>query len=71
MSTDPTDRQQMERQQQRIADFLRLLPLTIEIAGLSHYEAGKYANEDQMTIRANTIRAAYKIARQLVIDLSK
>jgi hypothetical protein len=71
MSTEPADRQQVDRQQQKIADFLRLLPLTVEIAGLSHCETGKYLNEDQMTIRANNLRAAYKIARQLIVDLVK
>lgn len=71
MSTEPPDRQQIDRQQQKIAEFLRLLPLTVEIAGLSHCEPGKYLNEDQMNIRANTLRAAYKIARQLVIDVAR
>jgi hypothetical protein len=71
MSTEPVERQAADRQQQKIADFLRLLPLTIEIAGLSHCETGKYLNEDQMTIRANNLRAAYKVARQLVLELVK
>jgi hypothetical protein len=66
MSTDTTD-----RQQQKVSEFLRLLPLTAELAGLPHSEHGKYYNEGQMEARATTIRAAYKIARQIVLDAAK
>ena len=60
-----------DRQQQKISEFLRLLPLTLEIAGLPHNEAGRYCNEDQMGVRANTLRTAYKIARQLIIEIAQ
>jgi hypothetical protein len=66
MSTEGVD-----RQQQKVAEFLRLLPLTAEIAGLPHSEHAKHYNEGQMETRANTLRAAYKIARQLVLDVAK
>jgi hypothetical protein len=67
MSTEGVD-----RQQQKVAEFLRLLPLTAEIAGLPHSEPGKpHFNEGQMETRANTLRAAYKMARQLVLDVAK
>ncbi len=66
MSTEGVD-----RQQQRVAEFLRLLPLTIEIAGLPRAEPGKYFTEGQMDIRANALRTAYKLARQLVLDVAK
>ena len=52
-------------QQQKINEFLRLLPLTVEVAGLPHSEAGRNFNEAQMDLRASTLRIAYKIARQL------
>jgi hypothetical protein len=66
MSTETVD-----RQQQKVAEFLRLLPLTLEIAGLPRSEPGKFHTEGQMEVRANTLRAAYKIARQLVLDVAK
>jgi hypothetical protein len=65
MSTDPTT------QQTKVKEFLQLLPLTIEIAGLPVIETGRHLNADQMEVRANSIRTAYKIARQLVIDVSQ
>ncbi len=66
MSTEGAD-----RQQQKVLEFLRLLPLTIEIAGLPEAEGNRYFNEAQMEIRANTIRAAYKAARQLILEVAK
>ena len=51
MSTEGVD-----RQQQKVAEFLRLLPLTIEIAGLPHSDAGRHFNEAQMETRAATLR---------------
>ena len=61
----------VDRQQQKVSEFLRLLPLTIEIAGLPRAEPGKYFNEGQMDIRANALRTAYKLARQTVIEVAK
>jgi hypothetical protein len=60
-----------DRQQQKINEFLRLLPLTIEIAGLPVGELGKYFSDAQLELRANALRAAYKYARQLVLDVAK
>jgi hypothetical protein len=64
MSTEPID-----RQQQKINEFMRLLPLTLEIAGLPMSELGKNFNEGQMEVRAATIRAAYKHARQVILEV--
>jgi hypothetical protein len=66
MSTEGID-----RQQQRINEFLRLLPLTVEIAGLPATDLGKYFTDAQLELRANALRAAYKYARQLVLDIAK
>jgi hypothetical protein len=66
MSTEPID-----RQQQKINEFMRLLPLTLEIAGLPKAEHGKHFNEGQMEVRASTIRLAYKMARQVILDVVK
>ena len=48
--------------QQKIKEFLALLPLTSAIAGLPHSEPGKHFNEGQMDARVMTIRTAYKLA---------
>jgi len=67
MSTEGVD-----RQQQKVTEFMRLLPLTVEIAGMPHSENGKaYFNEAQMEVRANAIRTAYRIARQLILEVVK
>ena len=59
-----------DRQQQKINEFLKLLPLTVEIAGLARAQVGTYLNEGQMEVRGNTIRNAYKVARQVVLDIA-
>lgn len=61
----------VDRQQQRVREFMSLLPLTLEIAGLPRAELGKHLNEGQMEVRANTIRMAYKMARQLIMEVAK
>jgi hypothetical protein len=66
MSTENVD-----RQQQKAREFLSLLPLTLELAGLPRAEAGKILTEGQLESRATSIRAAYKIARQLIVELAK
>ncbi len=60
-----------DRQQQKVREFMSLLPLTLDLAGLPRAEPGKYINEGQMEARATTIRTAYKVARQIVLDLAK
>ena len=60
-----------DRQQQKIKEFLTLLPLTIELAGLPESEHGKYYSESQLEARATTIRMAYKVARQVLQDVAK
>jgi len=66
MSTEGPD-----RQQQKINEFMRLLPLTQAIAGLPEAELGKHFNEGQMEVRGITLRLAYKIARQLILEIAK
>lgn len=51
--------------QQKYQQFLQLLPLTLNIAGLPISEAGKHLNDDQMELRTRTIRLAYKHARRV------
>ncbi|HWG46338.1 MAG TPA: hypothetical protein VN688_26485 [Gemmataceae bacterium] len=61
----------VDRQQQKVMEFLRLLPLTMEIAGLPKSDLGRYFNDDQMELRANTLKLAYKAARQIILDVAK
>jgi hypothetical protein len=65
MSTDPNVQQQQLRQK----EFMSVLPLTIELAGLPKGEPGRHLTPEQMELRANTLRHAYKIARQLLLDI--
>jgi hypothetical protein len=60
-----------ERQQQKMQEFLKLLPLTFELAGLPKAQPGSYFNEGQLEARVAAIRNAYKLARQLLIEISK
>jgi hypothetical protein len=52
----------------RYREFMDLMPLTLELAGLPESERGKYYNEDQIEMRMNVIRIAHKAARTLVRD---
>lgn len=61
----------VDRQQQEMRNFMSMLPLTIEIAGLPATESGRYLNEAQMEIRANNLKNAYKIAKKVVRDVAK
>jgi len=51
--------------QSRYREFVDLLPLTLSLAGLPPSESGKYYTEEQIEVRAFTIRNAYKHARQI------
>jgi hypothetical protein len=66
MSTEAPD-----RQQQKVREFMSLLPLTLALAGLPNGEPGRPFNEGQLESRATSLRAAYKAARQLVMEVSK
>jgi hypothetical protein len=60
-----------DRQQTKLREFMSMLPLTIELAGLPKAEAGRHFTDGQMEVRVNSLRNAYKLARQLLIDISK
>jgi hypothetical protein len=65
-----TGNEGIDRQQQKVTEFMRLLSLTLEIAGLPKAELGRHFNEGQMEVRVNTIKSAYRLARQLLIDVA-
>jgi hypothetical protein len=56
-------------QQRRYREFLDLLPLTLELAGLPRSESGRYYNEDQLESRLITLRHAHKLSRQFGREL--
>ena len=45
--------------------------LMLAVAGLPVSEMGRYFNDGQMEARATALKAAYKIARQIVVDVSR
>jgi len=55
-------------QQRRYREFLDLLPLALNLAGLPTSEGRGYYTEEQIELRANTIKHAYKFARQVATD---
>ncbi len=66
MSTEPA-----EKQQQKVREFMSLLPLTMALAGLPDAEPGRYFNEGQLDARATAVRAAYKMARQIIMEVAR
>jgi hypothetical protein len=60
-----------ELKQNRMKEFMTLLPLTIELAGLAKAQPGTLFNEGQMEARVTSIRNAFKMARQLVKDVGE
>ena len=62
---------EVDRQQAKINEFMKLLPLTIELAGLPSAQHGQHFNDGQLDVRVTMIKTAYKLARQIVIDISK
>jgi hypothetical protein len=60
-----------DRQQQKVKEFMSLLPLTLAIAGLPEAEAGKHFNDGQLEARGTSIKSAYKVARQIILEIAK
>jgi len=65
MSSDPNAQQQLKQK-----EFMGVLTLTLEIAGLPKCEPGRHFTPEQMEVRAITIRNAYKVARQLLLEIA-
>lgn len=55
----------------RMKEFMSLLPLTIEIAGLPRATPERLFNSDQMEGRVLSLRTAYKLARALVTEIGE
>lgn len=57
--------------QARMTEFMKLLPLTMEIAGLAKAAPNALYTPDQMEARAMNLRTAYKLARNLVKEIGE
>lgn len=68
MSSEGIDPKMAE---QKFNEFIRLLPLTLAVAGLPQSPPGTHLNEGQLEARATSIRAAYKISRQIIMEIVK
>ena len=55
--------------QRRYREFLDLMPLILNLAGLPTSEPGRYYTEEQIETRLFAIKHAYKAARSLVREL--
>lgn len=59
-----------EVKQARMTEFMRLLPLTLELAGLPE-ATGTLFTSDQMEARVMSIRTAYKLARNMLKEIAE
>ena len=66
MSADPN----VDARQTRVREFMQLLPLTMEIAGLPKNQPGTLFTQDQLDLRVSVLKNAYKLARGLVKEVS-
>lgn len=60
-----------EQKQNRMKEFMQLLPLTLEVAGLPKCHPDRMFTPDQMDARLTSIRIAYKMSRMLLKDISE
>ena len=60
-----------EVKQTRMKEFMQLLPLTVELAGLPPAGPGQLFSTDQIEARVMTIRNAYKAARQFLREVGE
>jgi len=66
MSMESSDKQQL-----KVREFMSLLPLTLALAGLPEAAVGQHFNEGQLEARATTLHTAYKVARQMILEVVK
>ena len=55
----------------RMKEFLQLLPLTMEVAGLPECHPDRSFTADQMEARLISIRMAYKLARNFLREIAE
>jgi hypothetical protein len=57
--------------QARMTEFMKLLPLTLELAGLPRSSEDRLYIADQIEARVMSVRAAYKLARSLLKEIGE
>ncbi len=57
--------------QARMKEFMQLLPLIIEIAGLPPSAPDRLFSMDQMEARLLSIKSAYKLARNFIKEVGE
>jgi hypothetical protein len=57
--------------QARMTEFMKLLPLTLELAGLPRPNEDRLYNSDQIEARVISVRVAYKQARSLLKEIGE
>ncbi len=60
-----------EMKQARMTEFMKLLPLTLELAGLPRSGEGRLYTSEQIEARIMSVRAAYKLARSLLKEVGE
>ena len=60
-----------EVRQARMTEFMKLLPLTLELAGLPRTNETRLTTADQIEARVMSVRAAYKQARSLLKEIGE
>ncbi len=60
-----------EVKQGRMKEFMQLLPLTMELAGLPDCHPDRSFTSDQMEARAISIRMAYKVSRAMLREVAE
>ncbi len=60
-----------ELKQSRMTEFMKLLPLTLELAGLPKADAARPFTADQVEGRVMSVRTAYKAARALLREVGE
>lgn len=60
-----------EMKQARMTEFMKLLPLTLELAGLPKSGEGRLYTTEQIEARVISVRAAYKLARGLLKEIAE
>ena len=60
-----------ELKQSRMTEFMKLLPLTLELAGLAKADPNRPFTADQIEGRVMSIRTAFKAARALLKEIGE
>ena len=60
-----------ELKQSRMTEFMKLLPLTAELAGLSKADPARPFTPDQLEGRVMSLRAAFRAARALLKEVGE